>query len=69
MSYVVTERLNRFLGDSKNMIFHDLLYEEEGTDGCGVDLILEEGHAVGFFPDKREQARMEGYEPCQKCMG
>jgi hypothetical protein len=69
LSYVITERGIRFLGDSKRMLFHDLLYEEEGTDGCGIDLILEEGHAVGFFPDKREQARMEGFEPCPKCMG
>ena len=67
MSYVVNERGNRLLGDSVNMLFHDLAYEVEGPDGCNIDLILEEGYAVGFFPDKSEQARMEGFMPCPKC--
>ncbi len=69
MSYIITHRGNRFLGDTVRMVFHDLLYEVEGPDGCNVDEILMEGEAVGFFPDKRDQAMIEGYAPCQKCNG
>ena len=69
MSYVINQRGNRFLGDTEKMMFHDLAYEVEGHDGCNVDWILEEDNAVGFFPDKGEQAKTEGFKPCPKCMG
>lgn len=69
MSYVVTQRGVRFLGDSSRMIYHDLLYEVDGSEGCDIDRILREGTGVGFFPDKREQAKLEGYSPCPICNG
>ena len=68
MSFVINERGRlRFLGDSGRMEYHDLLYEAEGQEGCGVDDIIRRASAVGFFPDKGEQARMEGFKPCRKC--
>jgi hypothetical protein len=51
------------------MVFHDLLYEEEGPDGCHIDQVLENGSAVAFFPDKKDQAKIEGFKPCPICIG
>jgi hypothetical protein len=50
------------------MEVHDLLYEMEGPDGCGIDEVLKNGDAVGFFPDRADQAKEEGFKPCPKCM-
>lgn len=68
MSYVISQRAGRYLGDSESQVVHDLLYEVEGEDGCNIDAILRNGSAVGFFPDKKEQVRMEGFTPCPECM-
>jgi hypothetical protein len=68
LSYVISARGGRFLGDTERMEVHDLLYEVEGPDGCGIDETLKDGKAVGFFPDRAEQAKIEGFKPCPKCM-
>ena len=68
MSYVISARGGRFLGDTGKMEVHDLLYEMEGPDGCAIDEVLKNGDAVGFFPDRADQAKEEGFKPCPKCM-
>jgi hypothetical protein len=68
LSFMINERGRmRFIGDTEKMEYHDLLYEIEGQEGCGIDDIFRKESAVGFFPDKANQARMEGYKPCRKC--
>jgi hypothetical protein len=69
LSYVISQRIGRFLGDTEQMQFHDLLYEVEGDEGCGIDSVLREGNSVGFFPDRAAQAKQEGFKPCPKCIG
>lgn len=69
MSYVISERAGRFLGDTELMEFHDLLYEVDGEHGCNITAILDRGVAVGFFPDRAGQANIEGFKPCPKCIG
>jgi hypothetical protein len=69
LSYVISQRSGRFLGDTEDMEFHDLLYEVEGDEGCAIDAILKKGTAVGFFPDRAGQAKEEDFKPCPKCIG
>jgi hypothetical protein len=57
----------QFLGNSSSskMEVHDL-YNEKSQ--CQIDEIIKAGNAVTFAPDTLEQARAEGYDPCDYCL-
>jgi len=66
MSYSVTRRSVRYLGNRATKEVHDLGNE---WPICQVDDILRGGHAVGFIPDTLVEARSDGYDACHWCIG
>lgn len=70
MSYPTSTRSGkRFLGNKNKMEVHDLTREDKNSNGCQIDEFLNKGHGVAFFPDTLEQAHMEKYDNCAKCIG
>ncbi len=69
MATSVTSRPSnkQFLGNSSpsKMEVHDL-YNERPQ--CQIDEIIAAGNAVTFSPDTLDQARSEGYDPCDYCL-
>ena len=53
----------RYLGDAKNKVVHDLKYEDFA---CGIDEIMGRGDDVPF--NSRDFASKHGFAPCTKCM-
>ena len=47
------------------MVVHDL---ERARGACEIDEILDEGRGVRFEPDKLEQAKIDKYRPCERCV-
>lgn len=60
-----TKRGQRFLGDEGQMVVHDL---ERARGACEIDEILDESRGVRFDPDKLEQAELEKFRPCHRCV-
>ncbi|MDB5033765.1 MAG: hypothetical protein JWQ98_1006 [Chlorobi bacterium] len=60
-----TKRGQRYLGDEGNMIVHDL---ERARGSCEIDEILDESRGVRFDPDILEQASLEKFRPCNRCI-
>jgi len=58
----------RFLGNRNpgHMEVHDLDNEDVR---CQIDEVIRAGHAVAFSPDTLAQARREGYDKCDHCLG
>jgi hypothetical protein len=56
---------NRFIGDSRNKVVHDRWHKD--CQGCGLNELLRDGHAVGFSPDTLDAALWEDYEYCEAC--
>lgn len=57
----------RFIGNaspSKKEV-HDLRNEDTSENGCQIDEIK---NVVTFEPDTLEQARSQGFDPCDKCL-
>lgn len=59
----------RFLGNTNKKEVHDLTKEDARANGCQIDEFLRAGHGVYFVPDTHQQARMEGFDNCAKCLG
>lgn len=55
----------RYLGNSNTMQVHDLDHEKRN---CQIAEIKVE-HRVLFTPDTFAQAKREGYDPCDYCIG
>lgn len=55
-----------YLGNTNKTEVHDLRLEKPT---CQIDEIIRAGHAVTFTPDTLSQARAEGYDNCDKCLG
>lgn len=58
----------RYLGNSNpgRRVVHDLLNE---TDQCRLDEVIDAKYAVVFTPDTLDQAHLEGYDDCPRCIG
>lgn len=61
----------RYLGNSNpgHKEVHDLDNEQTGENECQIDEIIEAGNAVVFSPDTLGEARNEGYDNCEYCIG
>ena len=59
----------RFAGNTNKLEVHDLDNEKTGENECQIDEIIAAGHARIFIPDTLEQARREGYDNCDHCIG
>jgi len=58
----------RFIGDSSKKIVHDTLYEKKYLIGeCKIDEIKTKNIKT-FSPDTLEQAKKEGFKPCEYCL-
>jgi hypothetical protein len=55
----------RYVGDSRTNMAHDRWHED--CEGCGLDVVVRSGHAVGFEPDTLNGALWAGYEYCEGC--
>jgi len=55
---------NRYLGDKRNRVVHDL---DEAGDGCAVDELMASQRFASFGPDTLAEARNRGYRPCRHC--
>ncbi len=64
-----TSRLQdqRYLGDGRSKLLHDLLHEDPTSRGCRIMDVLGSGQAVRFEPDGVKQAMTEEYTLCGKC--
>ena len=54
-----------FLGSRRTGEVHDLGKE---VQGCSIDQIVQSLQAVVFVPDSHEQASVEGYTSCPRCV-
>jgi len=61
-------RGRHYIGDPTTMTVHDVFHEDPTPEGCGIWELVRSGRAVGFQPDKLQQAMAEGYKPCPKCL-
>ena len=67
MVYITPTKIGfRYLGNKNTKEVHDLNNE---TNNCEIDRILFSGHAVKFVPDTLDQARLDGYDNCNYCIG
>lgn len=59
----------RFIGNTNPTpkIVHDLEFEDTGETGCQINEILV-GHIKTFDPDTLDQAKIDGFKPCEKCL-
>lgn len=55
---------NRYLGDKRSRIVHDL---DEAGDGCAIDELMASQRFASFGPDTLAEARNRGYRPCRHC--
>jgi len=65
---IASLRGHRYIGDLQTRIVHDVFHEDPTPEGCGLWDLVQEGRAVGFQPDRLQQALAEGYTPCDKCL-
>ena len=59
----------RYLGNKAKKEVHDLDNEKIAPNQCQVDEIVRAGNAVYFAPDTLPEARVQGYDNCQWCIG
>jgi hypothetical protein len=57
---------NRYLGDKRTRLVHDL---DALTDGCRIDDLLASEQFAAFGPDSLAEARNRGYHPHPACTG
>ena len=55
----------RFVGELDRAVVHDTWHRE--CEGCLVEEVIGRGVAVGFEPDRLDQAFWEGFEYCEHC--
>ena len=56
---------NKWLGDKRTQIVHDL---DATTDGCGLDELMASEQFAAFGPDTLPEARNRGYRACRFCV-
>ena len=54
---------NRFLGDKRNLVVHDL---NGPHDECAVNELVASERFLTFGPDTLAEARNRGYKPCKR---
>ena len=55
---------NRFLGDKRSRVVHDL---DEAGEACAIDELMASERFASFGPDTLAEARNRGYRPCRRC--
>jgi len=55
---------NRWLGDKRSMIVHDL---DQAGEACQIDELMASEQFASFGPDLLAEARNRGYRPCRHC--
>jgi len=55
---------NRYLGDKRTHLVHDL---DAATDECRIDDLLASEQFAAFGPDTLAEARNRGYRPHRAC--
>jgi hypothetical protein len=56
---------NRWLGDKRSMVVHDL---DNTGDGCAIDDLMASEKFLAFGPDTLPEARNRCFEPCRHCV-
>jgi hypothetical protein len=59
----------RYVGNTNTTEVHDLDNEKTAGNECQIDEIIAAGHAVTFTPDTHTQAKSEGFDNCDHCLG
>jgi hypothetical protein len=62
---IVEHEGQRYVGEMDRAIVHDTWHSECET--CLVEDMIARGVAVGFEPDRLDQAFWEGFEYCDHC--
>ncbi len=57
---------NRYVGDKRNRLVHDL---DAATDDCRIDDLMASAQFLAFGPDTLAEARNRGYRPHPACTG
>lgn len=60
-----TRSAQRYLGDAKAKVVHDLLNEQPECDALGI---IAQGNGERFVPDKVQFALSIGYRACPHCL-
>jgi hypothetical protein len=55
----------RWLGDKRHMIVHDL---DNTVDACELDDLLKSEKFLAFGPDLLAEARNRCFDPCKHCV-
>ena len=65
MYQIVEHDKQRYVGESDRNIVHDTWHRD--CEPCIVEDVVNRGAAVGFEPDRLDQALWEGFEYCEHC--
>ena len=70
---------HRYIGNTNKMEVHDLDNEKTKPNQCQIDEIIaahnrdcvnnRSGRVTIFEPDTHDQARLEGFDNCEHCIG
>ena len=55
---------NRYVGDKRSRVVHDL---DAAIDACGIDELMASEQFAAFGPDSLAEARNRGYRPHKAC--
>jgi hypothetical protein len=55
---------NRYLGDKRSRLVHDL---DQAADACDIPGLMASERFAAFGPDSPGEARNRGYRPCGHC--
>ncbi|MGH8992639.1 MAG: hypothetical protein ACRDZ7_14120 [Acidimicrobiia bacterium] len=55
---------NRYVGDKRSRIVHDL---DQAGDACAIDELVASERFAAFGPDTLPEAANRGYRPCGHC--
>jgi hypothetical protein len=55
---------NRYLGDKRSRVVHDL---DQAADACAIDELVASERFAAFGPDTLPEAANRGYRPCPVC--
>ena len=64
MSRPVRFEHNRYVGDKRTRVVHDL---DSATDECRIDDLMASEEFAAFGPDTLSEARNRGYRPHRAC--
>jgi hypothetical protein len=57
---------NRYLGDKRSRLVHDL---DEAGEACDIPGLMASERFAAFGPDTPAEARNRGFRPCVLCRG